>query len=145
MRAVSVPQPWASLLAHGVLRLETRSWQTPYRGVLAIHAGLRFPPVARGLCHREPFRTLLRRANHEGWSLLPCGCVLGTAKLVACTRVEEFMWEQQTEPHLADFRSGRWVWEYADPVLFHVPVRATGRLGVFEVRDALLAQGMVTT
>lgn len=39
MKALTVRQPWASLVALGVKTVETRSWQTKYRGPLAIHAG----------------------------------------------------------------------------------------------------------
>lgn len=39
MRALTLHQPWASLVALGVKTIETRSWSTKYRGPLAIHAG----------------------------------------------------------------------------------------------------------
>lgn len=38
MKALTLWQPWASLVALGVKTVETRSWSTPYRGPLAIHA-----------------------------------------------------------------------------------------------------------
>jgi hypothetical protein len=144
MRAISVLQPWASLLIRGVLYRQTRPAQTPYRGVLAIHAGSRFPPDARALCHREPYKSLLRRANHDGWSLLPCGVILGTAELVSCTRVEEFAGEADTVPDLGDYQPGRWVWEFTNPVPFVVPMPAAGRLGVFQISDKLLSPEVVT-
>lgn len=37
-RALSLWQPWASLIAVGAKAVETRGWSTPYRGLLAIHA-----------------------------------------------------------------------------------------------------------
>lgn len=43
MKALTLHQPWASLVALGVKRIETRSWSTSYRGALAIHAGLKRP------------------------------------------------------------------------------------------------------
>lgn len=42
MKALTIRQPWASLIAHGVKTIETRSWSTKYRGPLAIHAGHRW-------------------------------------------------------------------------------------------------------
>lgn len=39
MKALTLHQPWASLVAEGVKTIETRSWSTKYRGQLAIHAG----------------------------------------------------------------------------------------------------------
>ncbi len=38
MKALSLHQPWASLIAIGAKRVETRHWTTSYRGPLAIHA-----------------------------------------------------------------------------------------------------------
>lgn len=39
MRALSVRQPWASLIAGGKKTVELRSWATKYRGPLLILAG----------------------------------------------------------------------------------------------------------
>lgn len=39
MKALTIRQPWASLIAAGVKAIETRSWSTSFRGPLAIHAG----------------------------------------------------------------------------------------------------------
>lgn len=41
MKALSLRQPWASLIADGRKTIETRTWRTRYRGPLAIHASLR--------------------------------------------------------------------------------------------------------
>ena len=48
MKALTLHQPWASLIAVGAKTIETRSWSTKYRGPIAIHAG-----------RREPFTDLL--------------------------------------------------------------------------------------
>lgn len=45
MKAVTLWQPWASLVAIGAKTIETRSWATSYRGPLAIHAAARKPAV----------------------------------------------------------------------------------------------------
>lgn len=39
MKALTVCQPFAHLIATGEKRVENRVWQTSYRGSLAIHAG----------------------------------------------------------------------------------------------------------
>ena len=38
MKLISLWEPWATLLATGQKRIETRSWSTDYRGPVAIHA-----------------------------------------------------------------------------------------------------------
>ncbi|HHY88739.1 MAG TPA: ASCH domain-containing protein, partial [Chloroflexi bacterium] len=39
MKALSVRQPWAWLIAQGYKTVENRTWATNYRGPLLIHAG----------------------------------------------------------------------------------------------------------
>ncbi len=39
MKALSIRQPWASLIARGEKTIEVRSWSTSYRGPLLICAG----------------------------------------------------------------------------------------------------------
>lgn len=50
MKALTIRQPWASLIAHGVKTIETRSWSTKYRGPLAIHAGKAKPERSEEGC-----------------------------------------------------------------------------------------------
>lgn len=57
MKALTILQPWASLIAIEAKLIETRSWYTSHRGELAIHAG-------RSLAHwrliwEEPFRAAI--------------------------------------------------------------------------------------
>jgi activating signal cointegrator 1 len=67
MQAISVNQPWASLIIAGAKRIETRSWSTNHRGPLAIHASKKFTPAAKLLCATEPFQSCLASAGFEGW------------------------------------------------------------------------------
>ena len=41
MKALSIMQPWAWLIANGHKDIENRSWPTRYRGPVLIHAGKR--------------------------------------------------------------------------------------------------------
>lgn len=38
IKVLSLKEPWATLIASGVKKIETRSWKTTYRGELYIHA-----------------------------------------------------------------------------------------------------------
>ena len=40
MKALTLKQPWATLISEGLKEYEFRSWNTNYRGKLLIHAGL---------------------------------------------------------------------------------------------------------
>ena len=39
MKAITIKQPFASLIAAGLKEYEFRTWKTNYRGELLIHAG----------------------------------------------------------------------------------------------------------
>ena len=45
MKAITLEQPFASLVSIGAKTIETRPWPTPYRGALAIHSAKKFTPV----------------------------------------------------------------------------------------------------
>lgn len=66
MKALTLHQPWASLIALGVKTVETRSWSTRYRGPLAIHAGAK-RPVDRGTPTVGEYR--LRAFGRSGWAM----------------------------------------------------------------------------
>ena len=38
MKAITIKQPWASLIVHGIKDIENRTWRTNYRGRVLIHA-----------------------------------------------------------------------------------------------------------
>lgn len=40
MKALSIRQPWASLIIAGIKDVENRSWRTRFRGRILVHAGL---------------------------------------------------------------------------------------------------------
>lgn len=56
MKALSLWQPWASLVALGEKRIETREWSTRYRGELAIHATASMPKYLGVSSRTDPFR-----------------------------------------------------------------------------------------
>jgi activating signal cointegrator 1 len=110
MKALTIYQPWATLIVHGFKYYETRSWQTQVRGRIAIHAGRRVLKDAATLCEMEPFRSLLARAGYGNFKSLPLGAVVGTAVLENCIPANGLEIES-VERSLADFRPGRWAWQ----------------------------------
>jgi hypothetical protein len=95
VKALTIRQPWASLIALGVKRIETRSWSTQYRGPLAIHAGKAWPvPVAEWQVPADRSNTvgapcverLVNPADpvSRRWEMLhtPLGAVVAVADLV---------------------------------------------------------------
>lgn len=93
MKALTILQPWASLIACGAKKIETRSWATKYRGPIAIHAAKNYntPKCA----WEEPFKSELAKAGmfteypggKLGFSLRYNGSVIAIADLVDCVSI----------------------------------------------------------
>lgn len=82
MKAITLQQPWATLVAIGAKRLETRSWSTNYRGPLAITASKAWPHKAQMIALSSPF---IERLNGAGYLPdIPLGVVVATCNLVDC-------------------------------------------------------------
>src|SRR5262245_23921031 len=112
MKALSIRQPWASLVVMGHKDVENRSWQTNYRGPLLIHAGLAH---ANGAFESIEKRYGLRLLD------LPRGGIIGSVELVDVVREHPSRW--------FDGNAFGWVFAHYQPVRF-IPMR--GRLGLFD-------------
>ena len=92
MKALSIRQPWAWLITAGYKPVENRTWETFYRGPVAIHA-------SQGMTRAEydgvvSFLLTCDQLLHIIDALpepqdLPRGGIVGKANLVACTRAHE--------------------------------------------------------
>jgi len=132
MKALTLAEPWAALVAAGAKRLETRSWRTHYRGPLAIHAASGFPASARRACALAPVRDHLQAAG--GWppESLPRGCIVAVAQLVGCERIWPSTVPPEPERSFGDYTAGRWAWALEDVRALAEPVPARGALGLWE-------------
>ena len=138
MKALSLTQPWASLVALGHKQVETRSWRTAYRGRLAIHAAEGFPASARLVAEQE--RALGRLPGR-----LCLGAIVAVATVTDCQRTEEVAATLSgLERHLGDYTWGRFAWRLSDIVALPEPVGCKGALGLWavpsEVADFILAR-----
>lgn len=141
MKVLSILQPWASLVVLGHKKIETRSWNTKYRGELLIHAS-KSVKAWQGLWHQEPFK-------HSLDDVPPFGAIIGKVKLVdTCDTltIKTFpQWGQGkesatlTEQELAfgDYSDDRFGWLLSDPVVFEKPIPAKGKLGLWEYDPGL--------
>jgi hypothetical protein len=95
MKAITIRQPWASLIAAGVKTIETRSRLTAYQGRIAIHAAKARPPVVDfGRWSVPPVEDVLCEwAEYHGRPsvvrkvALPLGAVVASAVLTDCVPI----------------------------------------------------------
>lgn len=147
MRGLSLWQPWATLVAVGAKRVETRDWGTNYRGPVAIHATKRFPRDAQDLCLMKPFREVLDAAgcwpevpgtNGNGHELvMPRGAIVAVALLIRCTRSpgpeNGIIWAK-LPPHeraFGDFTQGRYLWLLDQVRALPEPIPCKGAQGLW--------------
>lgn len=136
MKAITISQPYASLIASGEKWIENRTWPTRSRGKLAIHAGLGRQYLSK-----------------DELAKYPTGCIVAVCNLVACVTLEQILdqgsskttpdvlipgskrawWEAADHAHA----EGPWCWilEDVQPVE-HVPVR--GMQGLWVVSDEIV-------
>ena len=134
MKAITVWQPWATLLATGQKYNETRSWRTKYRGEIYIHAA---KTDRSGILLHIPVEELeyFQNAGVTKGNL-PTGAIIGKANLVDCFQIDEayrrkLRRENPAELAFGDYTIGRYAWVMADPVLFDKPIPASGKQGLW--------------
>ena len=117
MKLLSLWEPWATLMAIGAKRVETRSWKTSYAGWLAIHAskgGLSKQHLAETLEEAPFYDALLRQKLNPG-------CIVAVVQLVECLPTQDRgclpgifsdypELDTPQERAFGDFSEDRWGW-----------------------------------
>jgi hypothetical protein len=142
MLTLSICQPWAHLILAGIKRVENRTWRTPVRGRIAVHATrLAVRSWSDIFDHDGP-----RVAVGEEFSLedggtvlpvlsaLPVGAIVGTVEVYDC--LEEMDLPDDLLLH-DPFVSGPYVWLLRDPRPLAVPYPCKGRLRLWEAPKGL--------
>lgn len=143
MKVISVMQPWATLIALGEKRFETRSWATKYRGELAIHASKK---IDKDACRNSWFEFVLEKHGFTGKNL-PMGVILAKCFLANCYEVTSddehgaFLDYgsyviKGNEYEFGDFSLGRFAWGLMDvePIK---PIPAKGQLGIWNYKEGV--------
>ncbi|MEK8205781.1 ASCH domain-containing protein [Paenibacillus sp. FSL L8-0696] len=139
MKAITILQPWATLIALGEKRFETRSWSTKHRGELAIHAGKQ---VDREACEQPQIKAALSRHGYTADNL-PTGAVVAIAGLNECFKVRCDLLggvialeadTRKTHFNTLDkeytfgwYGSGRYAWELRNVMQLPEPIPAKGQ------------------
>jgi len=138
MKALTLWQPYATLVALGVKRWETRSWRTEHRGPLAIHAAARMPREARALCEQPAFRYALRAVPRP----FVLGAVVAIVDLQPCRATESLLDQLDlgfgandgllSQFPFGDFTPGRFAWPLGNIRRLINPIPALGAQTLWE-------------
>lgn len=143
IKALSLWQPWASLIALGAKRYETRSWVTSYRGPLLICASKKWSAEIEDLLLVEPFKSALNDLIQTDG--IRTGVAVCVAELVDTFEMcDGYMRRTGTNDEIAYeypdgnekafglWVPGRFAWKLENIRTFN-PFAVTGRQGLFEV------------
>lgn len=126
MRVITLQEPWASLIAANIKKIETRSWPCFEYGDLYIHAGL--SKIKPSELRRQELLKLIPDAPHYGEIFIKTTlseCVLITEEYAR--QIEE------SDPlcyYCGDFTPGRYAWVLSniEPI---EPIKVRGKLGIW--------------
>ena len=151
MKALTLHQPYATLIMEGKKVFETRSWPAPRNIVgtrIAIHAGKTLDSEALDEFYDEHELAWVMDSMHDS-----LGKVLGTVQVgVPLLVVRQMRNEWVGRPHgtdqralfgtapeqahrddlMGDYHPGRYAWPLTDVVVFDEPIPARGHQGIWD-------------
>lgn len=134
MKAITIKQPWASLIVHGIKDIENRTWACPKKYI-----------GQRVLIHSSAIPVQMINPNsvftRQQWDSLSLGfqrdiicgegyvnsAIIGSVEIVDCVINHSSIWADK----------GVYNWVLANPVLFKKPIPAKGRLLFWEYDNLL--------
>lgn len=170
VKAISLWQPWASLIAMGAKKVETRGWATSYRGPMVIHAA-KTPrelnscvlPAFWGAFHRAKCWRISAQLEHEfseqgvqngflalparqklQWLPLPMGALVAVVDLVDCVPTETLRPQLGLDERaFGNYQPERFGWKLENVRALQTPVPFRGAQGFFNVDKVLLQEVLV--
>lgn len=133
MRAITLYEPYCTLVCLGEKCIETRHWSTDYRGRLRNHASKTFPKWCKLLINEEPFFSILKSSLLTRPESFQLGVVKATVDLIDVLPVRNVRDKlTKLERAFGDYSPGRFAWILANPKVLEHPVAAKGALGLWE-------------
>ena len=129
LKALTIHGPWAWGIIAGHKRVENRSWETPLRGRIAIHAGSSTASDERAIdCYR--------RLGLEFPTEFPRGVLIGTVEIVDILPQNDYLrrYGQDKANRLLAF--GPLCWVLANPIPCR-PIPCPGKLSLWNVKKTL--------
>lgn len=142
MKALSIKQPLASLIAHGIKDIENRTWKTNFRGRIYIHASGLYAKGGFSLINSDQ-RVLANM--YESWKPLylddlPTSAIIGEVDIIDCVINHPSIWAEKSEGFWNPIK-GKWIsrskptynWVLANPILYKNPIlNVKGKLSFWE-------------
>lgn len=127
MKALSIKEPYASLISSGIKKIETRSWKTNYRGYLYIHASKTKENIS------EEVLSILN--NHKTYNgKLICKCKLIDCVYMTQEFIDSLKKNNPIEYKYGKYKVGRYAW-ILDEIELIEPIDVKGNLNLWNYYD----------
>lgn len=145
MKALTIKQPWASLICYGIKDIENRTWKTNFRGRVYIHSS----SPRKFTIHLNDEQTKLAapvlKMAFDG--IMPFGAIIGEVDIIDCVINHPSIWAEKTKEHLLyeEPATGKMTpyhsrgigavynWVLANPVIYDKPIlNVKGKLSFWE-------------
>lgn len=123
MKALTIKQPWASLIVEGIKDIENRTWRTNYRGRIYVHCS---KPTKFDVKMTDPQTIAAMPVLKQAFDgTMPFGAIIGEVDIIDCVQNHPSAWAEQ----------GAWNWVLANPVKYDRPIlNVKGALSFWKFR-----------
>lgn len=137
MKTLSIKQPWASLIAHGIKDIENRNWRTNFRGRIFIHASAKDSGALYELLNEKQIDAMNNHWTDSPYPNRPLSAIIGEVDIVDCIINHESIWADKTIYDEDDFDKPDpkpiYNWVLSNPVLYDKPIlNVKGKLSFWE-------------
>jgi hypothetical protein len=143
MKAITIKQPWASLIVEGIKPIENRTWNTNFRGRVLVHAAakpanIKYEIEGQASIKEIQMFSALGRAEEDDLF----GCIIGSVEIVDCVINHPSIWAEKSYRiydgvHNNDYRTIH-NWVLANPIKFPEPIPMKGKLSFWESECKIL-------
>lgn len=129
MKTLSIKNPWALLIAHGIKDIENRTWRTTHRGRIYIHVS-------------APKKFSVNLTDQQMIKALPLiplfttgkvafGAIIGEVDIIDCVLDHASLWAEKAAPGDKPI----WNWVLENAVLYDQPIEnVKGALSFWEYK-----------
>lgn len=131
MRSLSIKQPWASLIAHNIKKIENRTWKTNFRGRIYIHASAKRAGRTIPLLDTRQCKCLTENSWCDSKEDIK-SAIIGEVDIIDCVINHDSIWAEKTDFSQEDPNT-IWNWVLANAVLYENPIlNVKGKLSFWE-------------
>lgn len=150
MKALTVKQPWASLIVEGIKDIENRTWKCPQKYIgkrVLVHASMGLPMYMSGYYNRyltiEQNDVAKKKMGVDYFHLeLQTSAIIGSVEIMDCVINHQSIWAEKTH----GYRPGVnlklmskiygtptiYNWVLANPIKFEKPIPCKGKLSFWD-------------